>query len=267
LSSQPNQKQPVTRRERRAAARKSAPVTQESSRSKAKRSPVLWITLVIGGLGVVALTAAVLLQGGGASADASNLVRPKMEVPAALADGRTLGKADAPVTLEVWSDFQCPICGQFATLVEPQLITTYVTPGTLRIVHRDAAFQGAKASSSYDESVEPAAGARCAAAQDLYWPFQDWTYSNQSGENKGGFAAARMRAIATAAGLDVPAWEACLATGTEQAAVKAETQEAATAGINATPTMKLNGETIVGLKTATELGQMIEAAAASANPG
>ncbi len=58
------------------------------------------------------------------------------------------------MTLEVWSDFQCPVCGQFATLVEPQLISTYVTPGTLRIVHHDAAFQGAKVSSSYDESVE-----------------------------------------------------------------------------------------------------------------
>jgi protein-disulfide isomerase len=267
LSTQSSQKPAASRRERRAAARKAAPVTRESSGARARRSPLLWITLVIGGVGVIALAAVVLLQGGAATADTTNLVQPKDIAPAALADGRTLGKPDAPVTLEVWSDFQCPVCGQFATLVEPQLITTYVAPGTLRIVHHDAAFQGAKASSSYDESVEAAAGARCAAAQNLYWPFQDWLFANQSGENKGAFADARLRALATAAGLDVTAWDACRATGQEQAAVKAETKQAQAAGINATPTMTINGQTIVGLKSVTELGQMIEAAAASAAPG
>jgi protein-disulfide isomerase len=205
-----------------------------------------------------------VLQGGSAPTDTATLIAPKGEVPAALADARTLGKADAPVTLEVWSDFQCPVCEQFATIVEPTLIMTYVAPGTLRIVHHDAAFQGAKASSSYDESVEAAAGARCAADQDLYWPFHDWTFANHSGENKGAFADGRLRAIATAAGVNVTAWDACRKSGDAQAAVRAETQQAQAAGINATPTLKINGETIVGLKSATELGQMIEAAAKSA---
>lgn len=231
------------------------------------------MTLVIGGLGVIALGAAVFLQGAGmgANADSADLLRPTSDAPAALADARTLGKADAPVTLEVWSDFQCPVCGQFANLVEPQLISTYVTPGTLRIVHHDAAFQGAKVSSSYDESVESGAGARCAAAQNLYWPFHDWTFANQSGENKGAYADSRLRSIATAAGVELTAWDACRKTGDEQAAVRAETKDAQAAGINATPTMKLNGQTIVGLKSATDLGKMIESAAAgsaaSAAPG
>jgi len=222
------------------------------------------MTLVIGALGVIALGAAILLQGGAATADTSTLLSPRSEVPVALADGRALGKADAPVTLEVWSDFQCPVCEQFATIVEPRLITSYVAPGTLRIVHHDAAFQGAKSGSSYDESVEAAAGARCAADQDLYWPFHDWTFANHSGENKGAFADRRLRSIATAAGLDVTTWDACRKTGEMQAAVRAETQQAQAAGINATPTMKVNGETIVGLKSATDLGKMIEAAAGSA---
>ena len=181
-----------------------------------------------------------------------------------LADGRTIGKASAPVTMEVWSDFQCPVCGEFARIVEPQLIARYVTPGTLRIVHHDAAFQGAKSSASYDESVEAGAGARCAADQGRYWPFQDWTFANQSGENKGAFAEGRLRSIATAAGLDVTAWDACRATGEQQAGVRSDTLQALAAGVNATPTMILGGQTIVGLRTVTELGQMIEAAAAAA---
>ena len=181
----------------------------------------------------------------------------------ALADGRTLGKADAPVTLEVWSDFQCPACGQFARTVAPALVSRYVTPGTLRIVYHDAAFQGARSNSPYDESVEAAAGARCAATQAAYWPFHDWLFANQNGENKGAFAAARLTSIASAAGLDVTAWKACVATGTEQAAAKSETAQALAAGVNATPTMRLNGQTIVGLRGVEELGALIEAAAAA----
>ena len=41
---------------------------------------------------------------------------------------RAVGKADAPVTLEVWTDFQCPICGQFAKTVEPALMTQVRDP-------------------------------------------------------------------------------------------------------------------------------------------
>ena len=140
-----------------------------------------------------------------------------------------------------------------------------MTAGTLRIVDHDAAFQGARAGASYDESVEAGAGARCAAEQDLYWPFHDWLFANQVGENKGAFRDERLRAIATAAGLDVVAWDACRATGEQQTAVRAETQQGVAQGVNATPTMFLNGQAIVGRQDAPqELGQLIEAAAAAA---
>ena len=167
------------------------------------RSPILLITAIVGGIGVVVLGALILFQGGPQGATGTTgLVRPASPTSVALADGRALGKADAPVTLEVWTDFQCPVCGQFARTVEPALVSKYVTPGTLRIVHHDAAFQGARSSSSYDESVEAAAGGRCAADQGGYWPYQDWVFANQDGENQGAFAASRLTSIASASGLD-----------------------------------------------------------------
>ena len=197
------------------------------------------------------------------STDTVGLHSPIGSVPADLADGRILGKADAPVTLEVWSDYQCPVCGQFADIVEPNLIRTYVATGTLRIIDHDAAFQGQRSSSSYDESVESAAGARCAADQNLYWPFHDWLFANQVGENQGAFRDERIRAMATGAGLDVAAWDACRATGEQQAAVRAETKQALAQGVNATPTLHIAGQVIVGLRSADELGTIIDAAIAS----
>lgn len=204
-----------------------------------------------------------MFQGGPKTVDVAGLQPPIAVTPIELADGRSLGQADAPVTLEVWSDFQCPACQRFAELVEPTLIRTYVTSGTLRIVDHDAAFQGNRVAASYDESVEAGAAARCAAEQNAYWPFHDWLFANQVGENQGAFRDERLRAIATGARLDVVAWDACRATGEQQAAVRAETQQALAQGVNATPTMFLNGQAIVGVKNAQELGALIEAAAAA----
>lgn len=253
----------ATRRARRAAEREAA--NSPRRRAASRPGPLLLITGIVGGIGVVVLAGLILVQGGSGAADATTaLISPRAPTPFALADGRAVGKADAPVTLEVWTDFQCPVCGQFAETVEPALMTRYVTPGLLRIVHHDAAFQGAKSGASYDESVEAGAGARCAADQGRYWPYQDWTFANQSGENEGAFAATRLTTIATAAGLDTAAWQACVATGAAQEAVRAETSQAVAAGVNATPTMSINGQTIVGLRSVTDLGALIDAAAAGA---
>jgi protein-disulfide isomerase len=230
-------------------------------------SPIIWVTAGFGLIGIAIIAVLLVSQGAAPkSVDTAGLKPPVVQVPANLADGRTLGKADAPVTLEVWSDYQCPVCGQFAELVEPTLIRTYVADGTLRIVNHDAAFQGQRSGSAYDESVESAAGARCAADQDLYWQFNNWLFANQVGENEGAFRDERLRAIATKAGLDVVAWDACRATGTQQAAVRAETADALKLGVNATPTLHLNGQVIVGLRSAAELGTLIEAAAGTAVP-
>lgn len=269
MSSDPKSDPQASRRarraaERRAAERRAATPTGGGS-SATRRSPILLITALVGGLGVVLIAALVLAQGSGSpQVDASGLIAPTSSVPAELADGRSIGKADAPVTLEVWSDFQCPACGQYAEIVEPALIRNYVTPGILRIVHRDAAFQGERVKAPYDEFVEAGVGARCAAEQAKYWPFHGWLFANQAGENKGAFADARLRGMATAIGLDVVAWDACRATGKEQAAVRSETAQGVASGVNSTPTLNLNGEVIVGVRSAAELGQKIEAAAAAA---
>lgn len=267
LSSRPDAPVPEPRRARRAAERASATSTSRrpGASTGRQRSPIVVISVIVGIIAVALIAGLVVLQGGVPTKDiAAGLTSPTSPTPVDLADGRSLGKVDAPVTLDVWSDFQCPACAQYAEIVEPALVRGYVTPGTLRIVHHDAAFQGARSNTTYDESVEAGAGARCAADQGRYWPYHDWVFANQAGENKGGFSDARLRAIATSAGLDVAAWDACRATGVQQKAVRAETATGVAAGLNATPTMYLNGETIVGLLSAADLGQKIEAAAAAA---
>jgi protein-disulfide isomerase len=50
---------------------------------------------------------------------------------------RTVGSPNAPVTLEVWSDFQCPHCAQLHFGAIKQAMGDCVASGKVRIVFRD----------------------------------------------------------------------------------------------------------------------------------
>ena len=39
--------------------------------------------------------------------------------------------------MEVYEDYQCPVCGRYSLDVEPSLVNEYVAAGKLRIVHHD----------------------------------------------------------------------------------------------------------------------------------
>ncbi len=54
-----------------------------------------------------------------------------------------IGDEDAPVTMAVYFDYQCPFCKQFDQVVMPELISKYVEEGKLKIVFKDFQFLGA----------------------------------------------------------------------------------------------------------------------------
>ena len=191
---------------------------------------------------------------------------PAMAYPAALLDGNSIGKADAPVTLDVYEDYQCPICAQYSLTVEPVLVSQYAAPGLLRIVHHDLAILGRGGPD--DESKLSASGAYCANLQGKYWDYAHWVYNNQAGENAGGFTRDRLTAIATAARVEPVAFRVCLDDAATIAAVADTTSKGVALGINSTPTFYIGGQQLVGFKSAAELGALIDAelAKASASP-
>jgi protein-disulfide isomerase len=50
---------------------------------------------------------------------------------------KSIGNASAPITMEVFGDFQCPACRVFFETTVKQVIDDYVIPGKVYIVHRD----------------------------------------------------------------------------------------------------------------------------------
>jgi protein-disulfide isomerase len=264
-----------TRREERRARRLAErDADRERTRRKATRPP--WqdpTALITAGALVVGLVLVILLvvrpgSSSGQPSDSGNpsgLVKPDVTFPAALANGRSIGKADAPVTLDVWADFQCPFCGQFARTVEPQIVTNYVAKGTVRLVAHDFSFIGARRDP--DESTDAAVAARCADRQGKFWGYYQLLFWNQGAtENSGAFAPPRLLAMADLLGLDRAAFSSCLDDPTLATAVAAETAAGQQAGVSSTPTTIINGSAVVGLKDYAAMASLIEAAAAKASP-
>jgi len=50
---------------------------------------------------------------------------------------KTIGNPSAPITMEVFGDFQCPACRGFFETTVKQVIDDYVIPGKVYLIHRD----------------------------------------------------------------------------------------------------------------------------------
>jgi protein-disulfide isomerase len=50
---------------------------------------------------------------------------------------KAFGSKNAPVTMEVFSDFQCPACKTLFTSTNRQLMDNYVSTGKVYLIHRD----------------------------------------------------------------------------------------------------------------------------------
>jgi protein-disulfide isomerase len=149
-----------------------------------------------------------------------------------------LGRADAPVTIVEYTDFQCPFCRRFHDRTWPELRQNYVDTGRVRFVVRDLPL-------SFHEQAEPAAvAARCAAAQGRYWPARDALFALP-----GELAPERIRSTVLATGVDAAAFDACVRDPATLAAVRADAEEAAAAGVSGTPSFvvgRIDGGVLVG---------------------
>lgn len=62
----------------------------------------------------------------------------KVSAPAAAVKNfKESGSPNAPVTMELYTDYQCPACRNFYLEVLPSVISQYVVTGKVRLIHRD----------------------------------------------------------------------------------------------------------------------------------
>jgi protein-disulfide isomerase len=183
---------------------------------------------------------------------------------------RTLGDPKAPVTVDVWGDFRCAICFDFAVFRQPQLVDDYVRPGKVKLVYHDLIVIDGN-QQGVTESRDAAAAAMCAADQGEFWTYSDWLWANQSpSESPGAFTIDRLIEIGRQAGLepkvDMTIFEACVRDGNHTADVEAW-QQAIPSGATGAPTVLVNGQLLSsGLPSYADLKAAIDAALAGASP-
>ncbi len=177
------------------------------------------------------------------------------------ADGTSLGDPNAPVRIEVWSDFQCPACRFFAEEIVPQVIETYVATNRARFVYRHFPFIDDASASR--ESDQAANASMCAAEQNRFWDYHDILFANWNGENAGAYADKRLEAFAENLGLNMDQFRACFRENRYRDAIEQDQQEGARMGVDGTPSVFVNGVQLTPGRVPSfdDIAQAVEAAA------
>jgi protein-disulfide isomerase len=88
-------------------------------------------------------------------------------------EGYVEGSPTAPVEVIEFGDFECPACGMFAELAEPDVRTNLINTGKIRLRFIDYPLPGHK------NTKNASRAAACADEQGKFWPMHDLLYSHQ----------------------------------------------------------------------------------------
>jgi protein-disulfide isomerase len=226
------------------------------STGSSELGPILGWTVAFVVIAAVVIGAAVLISQQGSSSTVSS---PTVVTPSNIpTDGRTLGQAGAPVTIDIYGDFRCSACLFFTTGgPEKSLVADYIATGKAKLVWHDRLIIDENLGGN--TSRDAANAAWCGADQGKFWTMHDWLYAN-SAETSTAFTAARLSEIGKQAGMDMSKYQPCLDAGTHDAQITAE-NAAEKASINSTPTLVVNG-TAVADSSYASLKAAIDAALA-----
>lgn len=163
-------------------------------------------------------------------------------LPALKAQGYVMGSPAAPVEVIEFADFECPSCGQYATITEPDVRTNLVNTGKIRVRYMDYPLPMHR--NTWDASL----AASCANDQGKFWEMHDAIFANQ--DRWGGEATSRPRGVlsdlAKGLGLDMNKYGACMDAETHRAQIQANLAEAERRQIQSTPTFVFNGTVVAG---------------------
>jgi protein-disulfide isomerase len=173
-------------------------------------------------------------------------VAVKLEAPRIVVstDGPSIGKADAPVTIVEFSDYQCPFCKR----AEPTVLELRKKYGDqVRFVYRHFPLDQIHA------RARPAAeAALCANEQGKFWEFHEKIFAGS------GLEDADILAYGQAAGLDAEKFKACVAERRFKDKVDEDAKAGREAGVSGTPAFFVNGIMLSGAKPIEEFSAVID---------
>jgi protein-disulfide isomerase len=181
---------------------------------------------------------------------------PSLEVAAD--SYRSMGRADAPVVVTEFSDYQCPACSTIEQQVIPDLIEQYVDTGKVRFVYREYPLD-----SLHPNARKASEAAVCAGEQGNYWEMHEKLFASQAewGEQVQD-PTDFFKAYAAELGFDTEAFDQCLDSGDAAVVVQGEVLAGQSLGVNATPFFFIGDVPIRGGLPIESMGQIIDYVAA-----
>jgi protein-disulfide isomerase len=171
------------------------------------------------------------------------------------------GNASAKVVVVNYDDFQCPFCSRMHETLFPELLKEY--GDRVEFIYKDFPL-----AELHPWATHAAVDANCLAAQsgDAYWDFADYLHANQkdinAAKDKDGEYALLDKLTNEQAGkyhLDAQKVQACVKAQNEDA-VKASMKEGEALGVEATPTLFINGEKMDGVQPIGDLRAALDRA-------
>jgi protein-disulfide isomerase len=171
------------------------------------------------------------------------------------------GAKSAKVVVVNYDDFECPYCAQMHATLFPEILKEYGDRVTF--IYKDYPL-----ADMHPWAIHAAVDANCLAAQsgDAYWDFADDIHAHKRDVDQEKGATARSDAIDKIAMLegqkhnvDTGKLQACVKAQNEDA-VRASMKEAEGLGVDATPTMFINGAKVDGAVPVSELRANLDAA-------
>lgn len=231
-----------------------APGGKKASVRAADRRPFYAI------LGVIALAAVVFIAYQMTQSKSSGVITIDANTPLPEASGYLMGSATAPVQILEFADFECPACGSFATLTEPDVRKRLVETGLAS--YRFLDFPLAIHQNTWDASL----AAACANEQGKFWEMHDQIFATQDQWN--GLVTKRPKAVfsrlARTLLLNESQWEACYDSQKYKLNVEANRREGERRLVQSTPTFVIGDKLIPGALGYDQVKAYVDSAAAKA---
>lgn len=219
-----------SKREQHAAVLRAAPSARRTPRPRTQFAAAATVALAIAALAVVGNLSSRPAPPPATLAGAAQVTTLLQGIPQ---HGHSLGRADAPLTLAVYVDPQCPYCAVWDTRTMPTIVDRYVRPGRLKIEFRGLAFLGA-------DSLRGLRALQAAGLQNRLFQTEMLLYANQGTENSGWLSERFVAQLAASfPTIDAARFAADRSGSAVDTAIATAQAQADAAGLNGTPSLYL----------------------------
>ncbi len=154
----------------------------------------------------------------------------------------SFGTPGAPVTLVVFSDFECPFCRTEAKELRENLPKEF--PNDVRVYYKEFPL-----TTIHPWAMKSAIAGRCVfrANPEAFWDYHDWIFDKQT-EITPVNVTSKILDWAGTKGLDTLQLTRCMETSATEPEVRKNIAEGLSLGVDRTPTMFLNGRPLEGMQ-------------------